>query len=62
LLAVTALSFDIAGLELYLPLSVGARIVLIPGKVAADGAALVRELDRHKVTMLQATPATWRLM
>ena len=62
LLAVTTLSFDIAGLELHLPLITGARIVLAPWEVAADGEALLREVDRHGVTMLQATPATWELM
>ena len=62
LLAVTTLSFDIAGLELYLPLAAGAKIILASSKVAADSAALVRALNRHKVTMLQATPATWRLL
>ncbi len=62
LLAVTTLSFDIAGLELHLPLTTGASIILAPWDVAADGAALLREIERHRVTLLQATPATWRLM
>ena len=38
LLAVTTLSFDIAGLELYLPLTVGARVELASRAVASDGA------------------------
>jgi amino acid adenylation domain-containing protein len=62
LLAVTTLSFDIAGLELHLPLTTGARVVIAPWEVAADGEALLREIDAHGITMLQATPATWRLM
>lgn len=62
LLAVTTLSFDIAGLELHLPLTTGATVVLAPWEVAADGDALIREIERHRVTVLQATPATWRLM
>src|SRR5207302_3087766 len=40
LLTVTSLSFDIAALELYLPLLVGARIELVERDVAADGARL----------------------
>jgi amino acid adenylation domain-containing protein len=62
LAAVTTISFDIAGLELYLPLLVGARIELIPRKLAIDGAALAAHLDSCGATVLQATPSTWRLL
>ena len=62
LLAVTTLSFDIAGLEMWLPLSVGARTVIAPRADLLDGEALIRLIDTHNVTMLQATPATWRLL
>ena len=60
--AVTTVSFDIAALELYLPLIVGARIELVPHDVAADGVALARLLSESEATVLQATPATWRLL
>ncbi len=62
LLAVTSLSFDIAGLELWLPLSVGARVEIAVREVVADGAALAARLRDGKVTVLQATPATFRLL
>ncbi|MGC9163576.1 MAG: amino acid adenylation domain-containing protein [Thiomonas sp.] len=62
LLAVTTLSFDIAVLELMLPLSVGAAVLLATREQAADGFALRDLLDRHPVTALQATPSTWRLL
>src|ERR1019366_164594 len=62
LLAVTTLSFDIAVLELELPLSVGARLVVATREQARDGAALCGLIERHGVTMMQGTPATWRLM
>ncbi len=62
LLAVTTLSFDIAALELFLPLSVGARVVLARADEAADGARLADLLERSGATVLQATPATWRLL
>jgi nonribosomal peptide synthetase DhbF len=62
LAAVTTISFDIAGLELYLPLLVGARIELLARATATDGAALARALELSNATMLQATPATWRLL
>jgi amino acid adenylation domain-containing protein len=60
LLAVTTVSFDIAGLELLLPLYVGATvcIALQPG----DPVALLRDIDRYRPTLMQATPATWKLL
>ena len=60
LAAVTTISFDIAGLELYLPLLVGARIELINSETAADGELLMARLARSCVTTMQATPTTWR--
>jgi amino acid adenylation domain-containing protein len=62
LLAVTTLSFDIAGLELYLPLLVGARVVLASRETASDGKQLMARLEECNVTVMQATPATWRLV
>ncbi len=60
LLAVTTLSFDIAVLELLLPLTVGARIVIASSEVAADGALLANTLTDSQATFMQATPASWR--
>lgn len=62
LLAVTTLSFDIAGLELYLPLLVGARVILANREVASDGSRLSEMLTESRATVMQATPATWRLL
>ena len=62
LLAVTTLSFDIAGLELYLPLSVGARVVIISRETAIDGVVLAENLAKSGATMMQATPTTWRML
>ncbi|MFH0340608.1 MAG: amino acid adenylation domain-containing protein, partial [Chromatiales bacterium] len=62
LLAVTTLSFDIAALELYLPLITGARLVLASRETAADGEALSKCLADCRITLMQATPATWRLL
>ena len=60
--AVTTLSFDIAGLELWLPLTVGARVEIASRAEAADGRLLQARLTRAGATVLQATPATWRLL
>ncbi|MFD7657749.1 amino acid adenylation domain-containing protein, partial [Actinosynnema sp. NPDC059797] len=62
LAAVTTLSFDISVLELLLPLTAGAEVLVVPAEVAGDGAALRRLLVERDVTALQATPATWRLL
>ncbi|MEQ1792685.1 MAG: amino acid adenylation domain-containing protein [Nitrospira sp.] len=62
LLAVTTLSFDIAGLELYLPLMVGGRVEIASRAVAIDGAKLRDQLEASGATLMQATPATWRLL
>ncbi|MFH9491983.1 amino acid adenylation domain-containing protein [Streptomyces halstedii] len=62
LLAVTTLSFDIATLELLLPLVEGARVVLATREVATDGALLAEEMATTGATMMQATPSTWRMM
>jgi amino acid adenylation domain-containing protein len=62
LLAVTTISFDIAGLELYLPLTVGAKIVLASHNVAASGQLLGKLIKSSGTTVMQATPATWYLL
>ena len=62
LLAVTTISFDIAVLELFLPLIVGAKIVLVSRAVAADGGQLAAMITTSGTTLMQATPATWRLL
>ncbi|WP_047197779.1 non-ribosomal peptide synthase/polyketide synthase [Caldimonas brevitalea] len=62
LLAVTSLSFDIAGLELFLPLLCGARIVLATREDAADAERLRALMERWAVSIMQATPSTWRLL
>ena len=62
LVAVTTLSFDIAVLELLLPLLVGAELVLATHEQATDGRALRLLLELQPVTAMQATPATWRML
>ena len=62
LLAVTTLSFDIAVLELQLPLALGATIVIASRDEAMDGLALKTLLQRSDATVMQATPTTWRLL
>ena len=62
LCAITTLSFDIALLELMLPLTVGARVALADRATASDGEALAAMLETVGASVMQATPATWRML
>ncbi len=62
LLAVTTLSFDIAALELYLPLVNGAEVVVASRTEASDAQALSRLITEQSISVMQATPSTWRLL
>lgn len=62
LLAVTTLSFDIAGLEMLLPLVSGAAVVIAGRDEVIDGEKLISIIEKHEISFMQATPATWRLL
>ncbi len=62
LLAVTTLSFDIAGLEIFLPLITGARLFVASDADVVDGNRLGELLVESGATLMQATPTTWRLL
>ncbi len=62
LVAVTTISFDIAVLEMYLPLVAGAKLVIATRPVASDGVLLLKLLKESNATLLQATPITFRML
>jgi amino acid adenylation domain-containing protein len=62
LLAVTTIAFDIAGLELFLPFITGATMVLATAEATKDGNALLKLIEQKNVTVLQATPSTYKMM
>ncbi len=62
LLSVTRLAFDIAALELYLPLMVGGRLVIASRETSTDGRRLAEAIETSGATVMQATPATWHLL
>ena len=62
LLAVTTISFDISGLEMFLPLITGAQAYIANSAQAKDGNALLQIVKDEGVTIMQATPYTWRIM
>ncbi len=62
LLSVTTVSFDIAGLELFLPLICGASVFVAAENVVADGRRLMALMESYAPTLMQATPATWKML
>ncbi len=62
LLAITTISFDIAGLELYLPLVSGAQLVLADQQTARDGRLLKEAMQMEGISIMQATPSTWKMI
>ncbi len=62
LVAITTLAFDIAGLELLLPLMTGAKLVVATDEEVMDGRLLLARMEAVKATVLQATPGAWRLL
>lgn len=62
LLAVTSISFDIAALELFLPLITGATTVIASKEMTTNTLLMGEAINLHKITIMQATPATWQLL
>jgi amino acid adenylation domain-containing protein len=62
LLAVTTISFDISVLEFFLPLSVGAQLVLLDRDEAMSPEKITESLQEYKITLMQATPSTWEML
>ena len=62
LAAVTSVSFDIAALELFLPLTCGGKVLVVSRDDATDGARLAELLAVQRIGLMQATPASWRLL
>jgi amino acid adenylation domain-containing protein len=60
--ALTTISFDIAALELFLPLLSGARVALANRDEVLDGKQLANRLASSAATVMQATPSTWRIL
>ncbi|AKK66314.1 non-ribosomal peptide synthetase [Xanthomonas translucens] len=61
-LALTTISFDIAALELYLPLICGASAVVAGDGLLHDPHGLSRLIARERISLMQATPSLWRIL
>lgn len=55
----TTIGFDIAGLEIFLPLMCGAQIVLANRDDSRDPMAISRLIARESASHIQATPSFW---
>jgi surfactin family lipopeptide synthetase A len=62
LFSVTSLSFDISVLEIFLPLISGAKLILADKETTLDSNKMLRKIVEKKSTIMQATPATWKLL
>ena len=62
MLGLAPITFDIAGLELFLPLMRGACCVIISRDAALDMNEMIKLIQKHHITIIQATPATWHLL
>jgi amino acid adenylation domain-containing protein len=62
MVAVTTIAFDIAALELFLPLVVGGRVVIASREEVTGGFGLVKRIEASQATMVQATPSLWRVL
>lgn len=62
LLAVTTFAFDIAGLELFMPLICGGQVIIASKEAASDGMQLCSLLQSVRPSVMQGTPATWRML
>ncbi|HMF77095.1 MAG TPA: condensation domain-containing protein, partial [Bryobacteraceae bacterium] len=61
-LAVTTIIFDIAGLELYLPLTAGARVEIASSETVHNPPLLAQLIQQSGATHMQATPSLWRIL
>lgn len=62
LLAITTICFDIAALELFLPLVCGGKVEILPVEATRSGIALLDRLKKGDITVMQATPSTWQMV
>src|SRR5262249_25879407 len=62
LMAVTTIGFDIAALELFLPLINGAGLAIAPGEIVKDPPALACTIEKTGSTILQGTPTLWHAL
>ena len=61
-LACTTICFDIAALELFLPLVTGAQVEILSEEIVKNGLRLKEKIEGSPVTLVQATPATWKML
>lgn len=58
----TSISFDIAALEIFLPLLIGAKLVIVPPNMLYDRSRLLPYIEENKISLIQATPSLWHML
>ena len=61
-LSITSIGFDISGLELYLPILSGSKLIIADNEESRDPFKLIELVKQYKVTVLQATPTMWKML
>jgi amino acid adenylation domain-containing protein len=61
-LASTTICFDIAALELFLPLVTGGCVEILPDTISKNGIRFREKIESSPVTLIQGTPATWKML
>jgi non-ribosomal peptide synthetase component F len=62
ILAATTICFDIAALELFLPLITGALVEILPEEMVKNGLRFKEKIENSPATIIQGTPATWKML
>lgn len=62
ILAITTENFDIAFLELFLPLCLGATVIIGNKRHLIDMQYLSQTINDKNITIMQATPTTWEML
>lgn len=62
LLSLTTITFDPSILDIFLPLISGAKLILAPYFFNREPSLIEHCINEEKVTMMQATPATWKAL
>jgi amino acid adenylation domain-containing protein len=62
MLGVTNFAWDLSVPDIYLPLTTGGRLALVPPDDVANPAIIARSIERHEIDLMQASPSMWKLL
>jgi amino acid adenylation domain-containing protein len=62
MLGVTNFAWDLSVPDIYLPITSGGRLVLLPPDELGDLGAVARTIARYEVDLMQASPSMWKML